>query len=291
MPHVRHVYECPMRWADLDLLGHVNNVTYVDYLQEARIDMLSRHAPVRGGEALGEGVVVVRHEVHFVRPLHLRSRSVRVECWVTQIRAATFTMAYEIVDDEPGEERTVYVRATTVLTPFVFAEERPRRITATEKEVLGAFLEPGPDPAARLPQLAPEAVAGTHRYPLSVRWSDVDAYGHVNNVTYVEYFQESRIKMIDELGRDRSAWSPIVVVTTDIDYLRPVFHGKDDYEVRSWIARVGGRSFDICSEVRDPDGVCARARVVLVCFDLEAESSAPMPAAMRERLESAVPAG
>ena len=32
-----------MRWADMDLLGHVNNVTYVDYLQEARVDMLRVH--------------------------------------------------------------------------------------------------------------------------------------------------------------------------------------------------------------------------------------------------------
>ena len=46
---MRHVYECPMRWADLDLLGHVNNVTYVDYLQEARVDMLRAHAPDTGG--------------------------------------------------------------------------------------------------------------------------------------------------------------------------------------------------------------------------------------------------
>ena len=30
---MRHRYECPMRWADLDQLGHVNNVVYVDYLQ------------------------------------------------------------------------------------------------------------------------------------------------------------------------------------------------------------------------------------------------------------------
>ena len=39
-----------MRWADMDMLGHVNNVTYVDYLQEARIGMLAAHAPARGNE-------------------------------------------------------------------------------------------------------------------------------------------------------------------------------------------------------------------------------------------------
>ncbi|HEX6875768.1 MAG TPA: acyl-CoA thioesterase, partial [Nocardioidaceae bacterium] len=53
---VRHVYDCPLRWADMDSLGHVNNVTYVDYLQEARVDMFAVHAPWSGGEELAEGV-------------------------------------------------------------------------------------------------------------------------------------------------------------------------------------------------------------------------------------------
>jgi acyl-CoA thioester hydrolase len=125
----------------MDSLGHVNNVTYVDYLQEARVDMLRVHAPAQGGEDLAEGVVVVRHEVEFVRPLLFRFEPVRIESWVTELRAATFTMAYEILDEMPDGERRVYTRARSVLTPFVFAQERPRRISAEEREVLSRFLE------------------------------------------------------------------------------------------------------------------------------------------------------
>ena len=139
---MRHVYQCPLRWADMDSLGHVNNVTYVDYLQESRVDMLRVHAPASGGEELAEGVVVVRHEVDFVSPLVFRLEPVRVESWITDIRAATFTMAYEILDVLPDGERRVYLRARSVLTPFVFAEERPRRVSAEEREVLERFLEP-----------------------------------------------------------------------------------------------------------------------------------------------------
>ena len=36
MTEVRHRYDCPLRWGDIDQLNHVNNVKYVDYLQEAR---------------------------------------------------------------------------------------------------------------------------------------------------------------------------------------------------------------------------------------------------------------
>jgi acyl-CoA thioester hydrolase len=138
----RHTYYCPLRWADLDSLGHVNNVVYVDYLQEARVDMLRVHAPLRGGEALAEGVVVVRHEVEFVAPLQFRHEPVRIESWVSEVRAATFTMAYEILDEAPEGERRVYLRARSVLTPYLFADERPRRISAEEREVLERFLEP-----------------------------------------------------------------------------------------------------------------------------------------------------
>ena len=137
----RHIYYCPLRWADMDSLGHVNNVVYVDYLQEARVDMLRVHAPVQGGEELAVGTV------EFVAPLVFRFEPVRIETWVTQIRAATFTMAYEILDELPDGERRVYVRARSVLTPFVFAEERPRRVSVEEREVLERFLEPAGESA------------------------------------------------------------------------------------------------------------------------------------------------
>lgn len=130
----------------MDSLGHVNNVVYVDYLQEARVDMLTVHAPASGGEELGEGVVVVRHEVAFLAPLVFRFEPVRIEAWVTKIRAASFIMKYEILDELPDGGRRVYTRAATVLTPYVFANERPRRIRSEERAVLEKFLEPdGPD--------------------------------------------------------------------------------------------------------------------------------------------------
>ncbi len=141
---MRHVYHCPLRWADMDALGHVNNVVYVDYLQEARVDMLRVHAPQSGGEELADGVVVVRHEVEFLHPLVFRPDPVRIETWVSRIRAATFTLRYEILDEHPDGGRFTYTRAATVLTPFMFAAERPRRLRPEERGVLERFLEETP---------------------------------------------------------------------------------------------------------------------------------------------------
>jgi len=266
-----------MRWADMDLLGHVNNVVYVDYLQEARVDMLRTHGPaVQTGE-LAEGVVVVRHEVHYLAPLTFRFTPVSIECWVTEIRAASFTMAYEIFHDT-GEGRRVYLRATTVLTPYVFSTERPRRLSEGEKVALQAFLEPV-DRAARVPFSEPRREKLNH-YSVHVRFSDVDVYGHVNNVKYFEYFQEARILYTARLWRDlleERGRIATVVAQTDVDYRVPILFRPEPYDGWTWLSHVGNRSMVVESEIRDNDTVLSRSRVAMVFFDVETQRAVAPP--------------
>jgi len=283
---VRHVYECPLRWADLDLQGHVNNVVYVDYLQEARVDMLRTHAPEPRTEELAEGVVVVRHEVTYRAPLHDISTSVKIESWVTEIRAASFTMAYEIYHDAPDDEpgRTVYLRASTVLTPYVFASERPRRISAEEREALTRLLEPAEH--VRPAPLSPVSRAGASHYTLHVRFSDVDVYGHVNNVKYFEYFQEARIRLQTGLLRDAGGLThPVMVVAqTDVDYRVPIMFRPEPYDVWSRVVRLGERSMTIEAEICDQDVLLSRARVTMVFVDATTGRAVAPDPAYRELL-------
>ncbi|KQZ67534.1 acyl-CoA thioesterase [Nocardioides sp. Root151] len=281
---MRHVYECPIRWADLDLLGHVNNVTYVDYLQEARIDMLLTHAPDSRANDLAEGVVVVSHDVKYTRPLTFRAEPVKIESWVSEIRAATFTMAYEVYDETP-EGRVVYLQATSVLTPFVFAEERPRRISADERATLTRFLEDSPLPPTA--PLTPAPAVGGGHYPLRVRFSDVDVYGHVNNVKYFEYFQEARIAYMMQIWEGVSEGTtrvPMVLAQMNVTYKTPILFRPEAYDVRSRISHVGNSSFVVESEILDGERVLSRARVVMVTFDQEKQTAAPAPEAYRELL-------
>lgn len=281
--HVRHTYRCPLRWADLDLLGHVNNVVYVDYLQEARVDMLRTHGPAARTGALAEGVVVVRHEVSYLAPLGFGFEPVTIESWVTEIRAATFTLAYEIFHERPGGERSVYVRAKTVLTPYVFASERPRRLTEVERETLAVFLEPD-DAAPRVPLAAHRPEVAVHA-PVQVRFSDVDVYGHVNNVKYFEYLQEARIQLTADLWQGLDPIS-LVVAQTDVDYRVPILFRPEPYDAWSWASRVGQRSAIIESLILDGDTVLARARVAIVFFDPRTERSVAPPEPYLEGLRS-----
>ncbi|MFC9290853.1 acyl-CoA thioesterase [Streptomyces sp. NPDC057052] len=126
---MRHIYRCPLRWADMDAYGHVNNVVFLRYLEEARIDFLFRPE-----KDFKQGSVVARHEIDYKRQLVHRHRPVDIELWITQIRAASFTIAYEVKD---GDQ--VYVSASTVIVPFDFAAQRPRRITDEEREFLEEY--------------------------------------------------------------------------------------------------------------------------------------------------------
>lgn len=129
----RHVYECPLRWGDMDALGHVNNSRYVDYLQDARVDFLFRNVDLGSGD-LETGLLVARHEVNYREPLLFREAPVRIELWVSEIKAAWFSVDYEILDLEP--ERVVYVDARTKLVPFNFQANCPRRIMPAERGIL-----------------------------------------------------------------------------------------------------------------------------------------------------------
>lgn len=115
----------------MDAYGHVNNVVFLRYLEEARIDFLFRPE-----KDFKQGSVVARHEIDYKRQLVHRHHPVDIELWVTEIKAASFTLTYEVKD---GDQ--VYVRASTVIVPFDFQAQRPRRITAQEREFLREYME------------------------------------------------------------------------------------------------------------------------------------------------------
>ncbi|AJE85587.1 MULTISPECIES: acyl-CoA thioesterase [Streptomyces] len=144
----RHLYRCPLRWSDMDAFGHVNNVVFLRYLEEARIDFMFRLAPGDGSPSFSGGSVVARHQIDYLRPLVHRHEPVLVESWVTKISAASLTIAYEIKDEEGAEE--IYVRASTLVVPYNLQTQRPRRISAEEKSFLTKYLaEPGEDAGTR----------------------------------------------------------------------------------------------------------------------------------------------
>ncbi len=137
-PVPRHRVLTPMRWSDMDAYGHVNNVVFLTYFEMARVDLFFDRASLEEQTGLRRGTVVAAHDVQYRLPVVYSRDPLDVQIWVSGIRAAAFTCHYELFDH--GQ---LAVTGSTVLVPFDFALNRPRRITPDEKAFLLAY---GDDP-------------------------------------------------------------------------------------------------------------------------------------------------
>ncbi len=254
-----------MRWADMDLLGHVNNVTYLDYVTEARASAFAGHPLARAS--------VLRHQVEFVRPLVFRRRPVLVDTWVTGEGEGRVALVHEVYDEpaDPGGARQVYLRAATVLAHHLTDEER-------------FLVETLRGPALEWRPVSDDARPRGDIFELVPRRSDVDERGHARDGVFLEYVQEARINYLMNLHSRGEPWSAVVVARTDIDYLAPLTYRREPYLVQSWVSHLGSRSFTVRSEVRDGGQTLARSAVVMVTYDLETQGSAEMSVRQRERL-------
>ncbi|WP_067817930.1 acyl-CoA thioesterase [Actinomadura kijaniata] len=132
----RHVYEFKIRFGDIDSQGHVNNVKFLGYLEDARLEMFHGD-PVRKGEEPVRGMVISRHEIDYRTPLLPTVWPIRVETWVTEARAASCRLAYRVCDDDH-----VYAEATSTIVAFDVEGNRLRRFTPYEREFIGRYLPP-----------------------------------------------------------------------------------------------------------------------------------------------------
>ena len=237
-----HHYLCPLRWADLDAQGHVNNAAYLDYLQDARVDFLLTGPPGMA-ELLATGVLVVSHQVEYLAPLVYSERPLDIDLWVESVGASRFAVAYEVRHGD-----VLAARARTTAAPYDLAASSLRRLHPQERQALTDHRREH-EILPTIPRL--RWAEGGHRYPLTVRWSDLDAYGHVNNVKYYDYVQEARIALMAQtLGwSGDEIW---VVVRQDVAYHRPMDFSLTPYEVVTVVSKIGNRSFTLAAEVRDP---------------------------------------
>lgn len=110
------------RFSDLDPLGHVNNVVFHDYLQEARVGLLRDLDFVRGADF---AQVVVKQELVHRKPLLYCAEPVIVEIWVERVGNSSYTLGYRILD-EVGD---IAAEATTVMAVVDAESGRPVRMS------------------------------------------------------------------------------------------------------------------------------------------------------------------
>lgn len=134
---------------------------------------------------------------------------------------------------------------------------------------------------------------------VSLRWSDMDAYAHINNVQFLRLLEDARvIAFRDWFGQDRSLLDEGVLVSRhEIEYRRPLGFRHEPVRIELWVSRVGGAGFDVAYIVRDPDGVgdtvYAVAETELALYDFTTASPRRMRpeerASLREHIGEDAP--
>ncbi|WP_085368503.1 thioesterase family protein [Leifsonia sp. NCR5] len=136
--------------------------------------------------------------------------------------------------------------------------------------------------------------------PIKLRWSDLDAYGHVNNAEMLRLLEEARIEAFwvtddaeEAVGGSTAvldgrpgADTLTLIARQEIEYLAPIPYLRQPLDVQLWLGRLGGASLEVCYEVRSPAGtepeiLYSRAATTIVLVD--AASQRPRRINERER--------
>jgi acyl-CoA thioester hydrolase len=124
-------------------------------------------------------------------------------------------------------------------------------------------------------------------YTCPLRWSDLDAFGHVNNARFLTLYEEARVALMFIEARKAGVVGfeeGVVVSRHEVDYLRPVDY-TDPVRIELWIEEIRPSRFTIAYELFDGPHVASRARTVCVPFDLANGRPRRLSVAEREFLE------
>ncbi len=123
--------------------------------------------------------------------------------------------------------------------------------------------------------------------PIEVRYSDLDAQGHLNHARYLTFMEQARFKYIMAAGlwNDAHDFNAVgqIVAEGSCSYKRPVLIDQIvDVAVR--VSRIGNKSLDMEYRLTVSGEVAATGRTVQVGYDYAAHQSIPIPQEWREKL-------
>ncbi len=229
---VEQVYTAAVRVRhdDLDALGRAHPSACLRWLAQVAIDA-SAAVGFDGAwyDAAGARWLVRRTTFDVLRPARA-SETLAVRSWVEDFRRVRSRRRYEaaLVDGTP---------AFVAVTDWVFvdlATGRPRRIPADLEARFGVPASPSVPRAA---WDAPVAPVGASRSMHRVRWTEVDALGHMNNAVYLDVLLQGALDALEALGwpvaQLASDGAAPYVAFGDVEYLDEVRYG-DQLETRTW---------------------------------------------------------
>ncbi len=131
-----------------------------------------------------------------------------------------------------------------------------------------------------------------HHTRLEVRFRDIDAFGHVNNASFVTYLEQARVRfLIDVLHVDVVQSLPVILAALQVDFRSPILFG-DVVGIGTQVDWIGNSSLSMSHQMTarpegaDAERVVAEAGTVLVAYDYDTERPIRVPDAWRSAFAS-----
>ncbi len=118
---------------------------------------------------------------------------------------------------------------------------------------------------------------------IRVRGYHLDLFKHVNNARYLEFLEEARWHVLEELCLDNTSF---IIVNINIDYHRPATLG-DTLQVDCRLKRIGGKSLTLTQHIKLKDGqLIAQADVTMVAVNIITGQTTEISQELRDQINN-----
>ena len=113
--------------------------------------------------------------------------------------------------------------------------------------------------------------------PIIPRVSETDGAGHINNTVIPIWFEGGRTEIFRVLTPDLDFknWR-VALVNMNVDYLAQTYF-QDPAVVRTWVDKVGTKSFTLYEELWQGARLCAKGTATYVYFNYDDQEAKPVP--------------
>lgn len=128
-------------------------------------------------------------------------------------------------------------------------------------------------------------MARVHKTKVSVRWGDMDAYGHVNNTLFFRYLESARFDFFEQVCMPVLDRAPVIILAEIDCKFKAELRYPADIVITTSITRIGNSSFDVHAEIHQGDTVCAVSNATMVWVDAQNHRPDRVPDAVRTAIE------
>jgi len=131
---VKFSIELPVQFRDIDVMGHVNNATYLQYMETARVELARRLGLVTNG--FRASFIVASARCEFKKPIR-DERRITVSVWVSRIGDRSWDLDYSI----RGPRRVEFAVGRTTQVAYDYKTRSAVKISGKLRRELGKYVE------------------------------------------------------------------------------------------------------------------------------------------------------